>query len=386
MSHVPAASHWDLDPAVTYLNHGAFGAAPRAVLERQTELRRHLETNPAKFFEHDLPGLLGGARSRLAAFLGADPAQMAFVPNASTGVNAVLRSLAFDPGDEILITSHGYGAANNAAGYVANRSGATLVTAQVPMPIAHPHEVIDAVLATVTPATRLALIDHVTSATAVVFPVTEIVTALHDRGVRVLVDGAHAAGMLDLDVPAVGADFYTGNCHKWMCAPKGAGFLWVKEPAADEVVPVVVGWGRSSVPPGKSQFHADFDWVGTVDPTAYLAVPTAIDLLESLHPGGWHGLRMHNHDLVCCGRDLALAALGATAPVAEAMLGSMAALPLPPQVGRGTLERLLAERGIVAPVTTGASPEDRWLRISAQVYNSLPDYERLASALAGLRP
>ena len=380
--------HWDLDPNVTHLNHGSFGAAPRAVLDYQFAMQRRLEENPMRFFSRDLPGLLDEARLALAAFIGAEPEQLAFVPNASAGINAVLRSLEFGPGDELLVTSHGYGAAASAAAYVAERSGATLVTADVPATPHSIHEVRDTILTAVTQRTRLALIDHVTSSTALVFPLAAIVGDLAGRGIPTLVDGAHAPGMMDLDLRAIGAAYYTGNCHKWMCAPKGAGLLYVEDPeAATALVPVVVGWGRTSRPIGRSQFHADFDWVGTADPSAYLSVPKAIEVMGGLLPGGWAELRTHNQELVLAARRILCERLEVSAPVPAAMVGSMAIVPLPDAavppapLEPDPLQTRLAERGFEVPITYGPAPTRRWLRISAQAYNAVDDYERLADAL-----
>ncbi len=388
MTRARLADQWSLDPAVIHLNHGSFGAAPQAVLDAQTEWRQRLEANPMRFFAREGQAHLDDARNRLAGFVGADPANIAFVSNASAGVNSVLRSLQFEAGDEILVTNHGYGAAVNAARYVADRSGGRIVVAEVGMPIGGEDEVVAAILEASSPHTRLALIDHVTSSTAVVFPIPRIVAELAERGIPVLVDGAHAPGMLDLDVTAVGADYYTGNCHKWVCAPKGAAFLWVREPATAGIVPLAVGWGRSSRPAGRSQFHADFDWVGTDDPTPYLAVPAAIDFMGSLYPGRWAELRARNRELALAGSNVLLPVLGAAAPVPDDMLGSMAALPLPPAphpppTEPDALQLELAADGIEVAVVHGPARGDRWLRISAQAYNSLSDYEALAEALGG---
>ncbi len=384
-----SADLWDLDPGVVHLNHGSFGATPRRVLERQTEWRRRMEANPVRFLGRELFRHLDHARDRLAGFVGADPAGLAFVPNASTGVNAVLRSLGLLPGDEILVTDHAYGAARNAVDFVAGAAGANVVAAHVRMPVSGPDEIVDAIEAAVTPRTRLAMIDHVTSPTAIVFPLSEIVDALENRNIPVLVDGAHAPGMLDLAVADIGAAYYTGNCHKWMCAPKGAAFLWTRDDVRASTAPVVVGWGRTSVPPGRSRFHAEFDWVGTDDPSPYLCVPDAIDVMGGLFPGGWDELRRRNHELVIAGRDLLLDVMNGPNAVPNEMTGSMALVRLPaPGERAGRLEpdplqgHLADEHHIEVPVTHGPGDDDRWLRISAQAYNSLADYGRLAAALA----
>ncbi len=242
--HTVAAA-WDLDPDIVFLNHGSFGACPRRVLEEQARLRRRLEQEPVRFYVRELEELLDLSRSKLAAFVDADPEGLAFVSNATTGVNTVLASFPFRAGDEVLITNHEYGACANAARYWAQRAGASVNVAAVPFPLQSEAEIIDAVVRAVTPRTRLVLIDHVTSQTGLVLPLAELVAGLEDRGIAVLVDGAHAPGMLDLDIDGLGASFYTGNCHKWLCAPKGAAFLVVREDWRHRVRPLVVSHGAS---------------------------------------------------------------------------------------------------------------------------------------------
>ena len=234
-------AHWTIDPSVVFLNHGSFGAAPRVVQEAQTTLRERMERNSMKFFLRDLECLLDESRKALGAFVAATPTDLAFVPNATTGVNAVLRSRRFTADDELLTTDHEYQACKNALDFVAEREGARVVVAKIPFPLAHEDEVVAAITAKITERTRLLLVDHVTSSTGLVLPIAKIAAAASARGVDVLVDGAHAPGMVDLSLEALAPHvaYYTANCHKWLCAPKGAAFLWVRKDKQNEVRPLV---------------------------------------------------------------------------------------------------------------------------------------------------
>ena len=210
------ADRWALDPRVTFLNHGSFGACPTEVLTFQAGLRAEMEAEPVRFLSRELDDRLDAARAPLAAFLGADAADLAFVTNATSGVNAVLRSIAWNAGDELLTTDHAYGACKNALEYVASRMGARVVIVTLPFPVPSPEAIVEAVMARVTPKTRLALLDHVTSQTALILPIERLVPELERRGIEVLIDGAHAPGMIPLDLRTLGATYYSGNCHKWM--------------------------------------------------------------------------------------------------------------------------------------------------------------------------
>jgi isopenicillin-N epimerase len=388
----PLSSAWSLDPGVVFLNHGSFGATPWAVLAEQAELRTRIERQPVRFFIRDLEALLDDVRGALGRFLGADPDDLALVPNATTGVNTVLRSLDFRPGDELLTTTHAYNACANALAYVADRAGARVVTASVPFPLDGPETVVDAVLSRVTERTRLVLLDHVTSPTGVVFPVERLVHLLQARGVDVLVDGAHAPGMLALRLEALGAAYYTGNCHKWLCAPKGAAFLHVRRDRQDRIHPLVISHGRNAPRTDRSRFRLEFDWGGTDDPTAWLCVPSAVRVLEGLAPGGWPEVMARNHALAVAGRRLVCQALGVAPPCPEAMLGSLAAVRLPDAEGppRSFLSTdalqdvLLEEKSIEVPIFKWPATPARWLRISAQLYNSVEQYGFLAQSLAEL--
>jgi isopenicillin-N epimerase len=397
--------YWTLDPAVTYLNHGAFGACPLPVLRVQDEWRAKMERQPIRFHDMELEGHLAAARARLAEFLHADPADLAFVTNATTGVNTVLASLEFQPGDEILATDHEYNACLNAARRVAAKFGANVVVADLPLPTGGAQDMLDALLARVTPHTRLVLVSHITSPTGLILPVEQIVTAMHERGIDTLVDGAHAPGMLPLDLGALGAAYYTGNCHKWLCAPKGAGFLHVRRDRQAQIHPLVTSHGANDPRARESLFRLEFDWTGTADPTAYLSVPAAIDFIGGLLDGGWPEVMTRNHALVIEGRDKLLAAVGGSPLAPDSMLGSLAAIDLPLNVepsprpipadadphdtypGDPLRDALSAEDNVEVPVFTwphtaaDAAPRHRLLRISAQLYNSPADYDRLAQVL-----
>jgi isopenicillin-N epimerase len=386
---------WILDPDVTYLNHGAFGACPRPVLEAQQRWRVELETNPNRFFLEAYVPALDAARQALAAFLGADPAGLVFVRNATEGVNAVLRSLEPElrPGDELLVTDHAYNACRNALDVTAERAGARVVVAHVPFPIESADQALEAILGAAGGQTRFALIDHVTSPTALILPVERVIAAL-EPGVPVLVDAAHAPGMVPIALDASAASFTAGNCHKWLCAPKGAGFLHVRADMRERILPTVVshGWNRV-FRPSASRFQAMFDWAGTTDPSAWLAVPDAIETVGGLVPGGWSEVMTRNHQLALAARDLLCDALRVAPAAPDEMIGAMAALPLPDAPSRDVatpsdwgdedvLGDRLRRRGIEVPIMPWPRPPSRLVRVSAQLYNRIEDYQRLAEALA----
>jgi isopenicillin-N epimerase len=386
----PFAAHWTLDPQVDFLNHGSFGACPRPVLEAQSELRARMERQPLQFLARDLEGLLDDARGALARFVGADPDDLAFVPNATTGVNTVIRSLELQPGDELVATDHSYNACLNALRWHEKR-GVKVAIAKVPWPIAGPWQVVDAVLGAVTDRTRLALIDHVTSPTGLVFPVQEIVRRLDQRGIDTLVDGAHAPGMLPLNVREIGAAWYTGNCHKWLCAPKGAAFLHVRRDRQQGLRPLVISHGANSARTDRPRFRLEFDWSGTDDPTPFLCIPYALRFLGALLPGGWPELMERNHALAARGRRLLCDALRIEAPAPDQMLGSLASVPLPDFAGamppaggvpwHPLQKALLEKHGIEVPVMNFPAAPKQLIRISAQIYNSEAQLARLAPAL-----
>lgn len=367
---------WALDPKITFLNHGSFGACPHPVLEEQNRLRAQLEAEPVRFMARELSPLLDHNRAALAAFVGADRDDLVFVSNATSAVNTVVRSLRFEAGDELLVTDHGYNACNNAVEYAAQRSGATLVTAKVPFPLSSAEEISRAVMAAVTPRTKLAVLDHVTSQTGLIFPIGELVSRLKERGIETLVDGAHAPGMLALDLAVLGAGYYTGNLHKWVCAPKGAAFLWVRRELQRDIRPLVVSHGANSPRTDKSKFQLEFEWVGTMDPTPWLCVSKALQALERLEPGGWPMLMKRNRALALRARDL----LTATRPAPDELIGSLVSWPISDGDAAQLQDELFA-KNIEVPVFAWPKPPKRLMRIAAQHYNTVADYEKLAEAL-----
>ena len=319
---------------------------------------------------------------------------LVFVPNATAGVNTVLHSLRFEPGDELLVTDHEYNACRNAFDHAAERSGARVVVVPLPFPLRSAEEVVAAIIERVTPRTRLALVDHVTSQTGLVLPIEALVRELQARGVDTLVDGAHAPGMVPLDLRRIGAAYYTGNCHKWICAPKGAAFLRVRRDRQHVVRPLVISHGANSERTDRPRFLLEFGWTGTGDPTAWLCVPEALRFMHSLLPGGWPELMKRNRELALAARRILCDALAIEPPAPQDLIGTLVSVPIPDARGTPTpdalhldplQERLLAEHAIEVPVIAWPRWPRRLLRISAQLYNSVPQYERLAAALRVLQ-
>jgi isopenicillin-N epimerase len=354
-----------------------------------------MESEPVRFLGRELEERLDVARVDVARFLGADPDGVAFMPNATTGVATVLASLALGPGDEVVATDHEYNATLNALRRAAGAAGARVVIAPIPFPLRRPEDAVDAVVGAVTDQTRLVLVSHVTSPTAVVLPVDAIVARLAGRNVDVLVDGAHAPGMVPVDVAALGAAWYVANGHKWLCGPKGSAILVARADRTSTLHPLVTSHGANDPRTDRSRFRLEFDWLGTSDPTPHLALPAAIAWLGELLPGGWSELRASNHAGVLRARDRLADVLGIDPPVRDAMLGSMAALPLPldpaDEAGARALQVALADEDRVEvpigewPVLAARAEREparaMLLRVSWQVYNEPWELERLVAAL-----
>ncbi len=393
--HPRAADAFALDPAVIHLNHGSFGACPRVVRAAQDDVRARLEAATMRWFRLDYERELDLARTAAAAFVGADPDGFAFVPNATYGVATVMahlvRTRRLGRGDAVVTTDHAYRACKNALDRTAALTGAHVEVVHLPLPIREPGDGrahVARIAERVTRRTRLVLVDHVTSPTAIVLDIAALGRAL-PAAAELLVDGAHAPGFLDLDVATTGATYYTGNFHKWVCAPKGAAFLWVAPGTRDHCHPLVTSHGATLPADARSRFRLEHDWTGTVDPSAYLAVPTAIEHVAALG-GGWPAVRADNHALACALRDQLAEALDAdpiVAPPAEATLtGAMQALAivLPAGVTPLQLERRLLEAGLELPIIDHPGTPWPLARISAHLYNCSSDATRAAELLRAL--
>jgi isopenicillin-N epimerase len=374
----PARREFQLEPGIAFLNHGSFGAAPRLVLEAAERWRQRMEANPDLFLREILPDRLRDAAAELARFIRARRDDVVFVDNATVGVNAVLRALEFRARDEILATTHTYGAVRQAIRYVCDRTGARLVEADISLPVTAESSLVAAIKGCLSDRTRLAVFDHVSSPTGLILPVAELTALARTRGVRVLIDGAHGPGQLELDVPALGADWYVGNCHKWLFAPRSCAFLWCRDDSKRELHPLAIShhYGEG--------FTAEFDWTGTRDFSAWLAVVDALRFFDRL---GAARVRAYNHDLVVTAASRIAEFWQTPLDGPAAMHGSMIALRLPPRLQaygpptRDTARRLqsaiLAEHRVVVAIM--ALGDALWARISGQIYNTPEDYEKLLS-------
>lgn len=371
-----AAGQFMLRPDIAFLNHGSFGACPRPVLETYQQWQRELESQPVEFLGRRFDALLAEARNRLGPYVGAEADNLVFVPNATHGVNIVARSLDLRPGDEVLTTDHEYGASDRTWQYNCNLRGASYTRVQIPLPLPSEADIIETIWAGVNERTRVIFISHITSPTAVIFPVAEICKRAREAGILTMIDGAHAPGQLDLSLEALGADFYAGNCHKWLCAPKGSGFLYARPALQPLLSPLIVSWGWESERPSHSRFIDYFSWVGTSDPSAHLSVGSAIDFQAAYD---WPAVREACHAMAVWARDRLNAAAGMPAICPTDHFAQMFAIELPAgSIGRlGT--RLWDERRIEVPLVKWNNRD--LLRVSIQAYNKPQDILQLEDAL-----
>ena len=385
--------HWDLEPGLVFLNHGSFGLAPRELLAWRNALLAEIERDPVAFLVEALPPRLDRSRQVLADLVGAQASQLAFVPSTTYGLNQLLQRLELPPGSEVLVSDHGYNATANLARFACEQRGWTLRQVQLPLPLQDPQQVVQAVADQWGPATRLLLLDHITSPSALVLPLPELIALARGRGALVVVDGAHGPGSVPLELEAWQPDAYVGNLHKWLCCPRGSAFVWVREPWQQQLRPLVISHGANApLAPGQSRFHVEHDWIGTGDPSPWLALPEALRLLSgSAEPSQWRprlvALQQLHHDMAQQGQRVLQQALGLEQPIAPAnMQAAMAAVPLPPvgQLDGPALQARLKAQGFQVPVMPLRPHEPdvpQFLRIACFAYNDLSDVERLAAAL-----
>lgn len=383
------SKHWSLEQSRLFLNHGSFGACPDFVIAEQRKWQELMEQEPVRFFEELMPGLLQSSRQALGKFLHCSPEDLAFVSNATSGVNTVLRSLQFERGDEILVPNHAYQACRNSIDFVARRWGAKVVEVNIPFPIEGPQTVIGLMKSAYTSKTKLVMIDTVTSPTGLLMPFEELTAYFESRGVEVLLDAAHGIGMIPLNLATLGASYVTSNCHKWLCAPKGTAFLYVREDKQKKIQPLTISHGHTYPLGETTRFRHEFDWTGTQDISGWCALPAVIEGMADLVDDGWEGIMQHNHELAIQGRDILCDRLEIEQPCPNEMIACISTIKLPGEIlpkekmhEPDPLHHILSEKyNIQVPVWTWPSPAGRYLRISAQLYNSIEQYERLADAL-----
>jgi len=391
-----ASGEWSIDPALTFLNHGSYGAVPRAAMRQQAQLRERLERDPVRFYKVDLEPMLDEVRTSLAAFLNCRAADLAPLPNATVALCTVLNNTRLEPGDEVLITDHEYQSLPNELERVCARTGAKVVKAEIPYPIDDASTVVERFLAKVGPRTRIAFISHVTSCTSLVFPVAPIVRELNSRGIDVCIDGAHSPGQVPVDLAALKPTYFIGSGHKWLSGPKGIGFLYVRSDKQAGFRPLQLSSRVSKVRHDRAMYLRDFDYQGTLDYSHILTLPKSIEAMGQLLPGGWPQLMRENHEKIMQAREIiapVLEPLGCTVHTApEHMTGTMTSVVVPDPVGGiegcptrydDPLQDALYERhGIVTPVWRFNPTNARVVRLSAQVYNTPEQYEYFAKALA----
>jgi isopenicillin-N epimerase len=386
------AKLWGLDQGTVFLNHGSFGATPIAVLEEQDRIRKEMEKDPVYFVEKGIQELWQESVIELSKFLNADPEGMVFVTNATTGVNTILKSLKLSPGDEIIVPDHAYQACKNAIDFVTERSGARTVIVRVPFRVSDESEIIDPILSAVSDRTVLAMIDTVSSPTGIRMPFENLVDQLQNRGVDVLVDAAHGPGIVPLNIRKLNPAYITGNCHKWICTPKGSAFLHIREDKRGSINPLNIGHGYSRrLPPGE-KFRFEFDWPGTRDPSPWLSIPFCIRHMERQIDGGWPEIMRRNRNMALYGRDLLCDALETTPPTPDSMVSSMSSVEfpwsgdvhLPPPEGDPLHNLLYDKYRIQVPIISWPVHNTKYIRISAQIYNSKDEFEYLSEVLKSI--
>lgn len=380
MSH-SLRQHFLLDPDVAFLNHGSFGACPRPVFETYQRWQLELERQPVEFLGRRFNDLMRQAREPLAAYLHTAPDNIVYVPNATVGLNIAARSLRLQPGDEVLSTNHEYGALDRTWRFLCAKTGAVYKNQPIPVPLPNEADFVEALWAGVTPRTRVIFLSHITSPTALIFPVEAVCRRARAEGILTVVDGAHAVGQVPLALDELGADIYSSNNHKWLCAPKGSAFLYVRPEIQPWIEPLVVSWGWQSLSPGASRFVDEQEWSGTRDIAAYLATPAAIDFMAQHN---WDEVRVVCHALAVETWQAVLALTGLPALSEASGFAQLFAAPLPPCDETLLKTRLYNDFKVEAPIVRWA---DRYLvRVSVQGYVTQADTQRLVTALKALLP
>ncbi len=374
-------SSFFLDPDIIFLNHGSFGAVPRPVMEVFRNWQQEMEKQPVEFLGREINALLAEARTSAGRYLNTDKDNLVFVPNTTHGINIVARSLRLSPGDEILTTDHEYGAMDRTWHFLNQKTGAVYKQHHVSLPVSDPARFVDEFFADVTSRTRVIFLSHITSPTAIIFPIREICHRAHQNGILTLIDGAHAPGQIPLDLDDLQADFYTGNFHKWLCAPKGAAFLYARPAVQHLIEPLVVSWGFEADTPGPSTFQDYLEWTGTQDFSASLSVPAAIEFQARYD---WNSVRSACHELAARAfhrwADISkLPQLYAS----DSWFAQMVTLPIPSAYPALKLKSLLMDDyRIEIPVIEWSGR--MFLRLSIQAYNTPEEIDRLITALCEL--
>ncbi len=381
------AAHFTIDPNTVYLNHGSFGACPRQVLDAQNTHRARVERDAVKFYVDDLWPMMDHSRNALAPLINCEPADLVFVANATTGVATILNNLRTTLGDEILITNLEYPACANNVRRHAHQRGGTVRTAEIPWPIESEEQAFDAILSQVNERTKLVMFSLITSATGLLLPAKRIIDALNQRGIDILLDAAHGPGCVPMDLTDLNAAYTTGNCHKWLCAPKGTAFLHVRRDLQHGFHPLVLSNDAEQIETAsqrtnRSPFNHEFDYAGTDEATGRMTIADAIQALNTIYPGGIHAIMEHNHALCIQARKMLCESLGVRPPCPDSMLGPIATITLPPGSpdARALKAALMDNWNIQIPVWS--TPVGTSIRISPQIYNSTDQYHYLAEALS----
>ena len=382
------SKYWQLDEDTVFLNHGSYGASPIEVLKQQGEYRRKIENDPVRFFEREYFDYWKKSIQVLSKFINADPEGLVFVTNATYGVNTILKNLDLKNGDQIIVTDHTYEACRNTVDYVTKSVGAETIVVEIPFDVKNQKEVVDIIMNSVSEKTVLALIDTVTSPTGMRMPFEEIIRRLEKENIDVLLDAAHGAGIIDLDLRQINAAYVTGNCHKWLCSPKGSAFLHIREDKKENITPLSISHGASFTGEAQDKFEFEFAWSGTYDPTPWMCIPKSIQHMEMMVNGGWDEIIKRNRKLAIQGRNILCNGLGIRPPFPDDMVSAIASLELPDKEippfsiqGDPLHNKLLDEYSIQVPVFPWKLHNTRYIRISSQLYNHKDEYKYLAESL-----